>query len=276
MAFEVTIGLCQIKVTDDIKENCKKAGEMIAQAYDEGCMIAVLPEMFCCPYDISLFNKYAQPEGRGEVYDFLASSAEKYKMVLIGGSVPEKAYNGALYNTCQVFGENGNLLGKHRKIHLFDVDIKDGISFHESEVLTAGNTITVINTNIINVGIGICYDVRFPELSRAMVLGGAQLLVFPGAFNHITGPLHWELLMRARALDNQVYVAGVAPALNPDSSYKSHGHSLLADPWGQVVFSAESDEVFLSGILKMNEVYRVRNEIPVLRQRRPKLYGKSN
>jgi Predicted amidohydrolase len=134
----------------------------------------------------------------------LQETAKKNNIYLIGGSIPEKTEDGKFYNTSLIFNRNGDLLTKHRKVHLFDIDIKDKITFKESEYLQAGNQITVFDTEYCKVGVGICYDMRFPELGLLMAKKGAKVIVYAGCFNQTTGPLHWELLLRSRAVDNQV------------------------------------------------------------------------
>jgi hypothetical protein len=170
------------------------------------------------------------------------------------------------------FDNDGKQLGKHRKMHLFDIDVKGKIYFKESDTLSAGNDFTIINTDLATIGIGICYDIRFVELSRIMALNGAEILIFPGAFNLTTGPAHWELLFRSRALDNQVYAIGVAPALDEDASYNSYGHSIAVNPWGEVIEELDYGEELKIVEIDLDEIKRVREEIPVLKNRRVDLY----
>ena len=157
-------------------------------------------------------------------------------------------------------------------MHLFDIDVKGKIYFKESDTLSAGNDFTVIKTDLARIGIGICYDIRFVELSRIMALNGAEILIFPGAFNLTTGPAHWELLFRSRALDNQVYAIGVAPALDKDASYNSYGHSIAVNPWGEVIEELDYSEELKIVEIDLDEIKRVREEIPVLKNRRVDLY----
>ena len=157
-------------------------------------------------------------------------------------------------------------------MHLFDIDVKDKITFKESEVLTAGDEYTVADTELGKIGIGICYDVRFVELARIMVENGAQILFYPGAFNMTTGPAHWELLFRSRALDNQVFCVGVAPALNESASYHSYGHSIITNPWGEVITQADEKEDMIIAEIDLSEIKKVREEIPLLKNKRNDLY----
>lgn len=140
----------------------------------------------------------------------ISNLASKNDVYILAGSIPEKE-DDRLFNTSYLFNRNGDVIAKHRKMHLFDIDVKGKITFKESDVLTAGNDFTIADTEFGKIGIGICYDVRFPELARIMVREGALVLFYPGAFNMTTGPAHWELLFKSRALDNQAYCVGVAP-----------------------------------------------------------------
>ena len=164
------------------------------------------------------------------------------------------------------------LIGKHRKMHMFDIDIEGGIKFMESEALTPGDSVTVLETEYCKIGIAICFDVRFPELSRKMALEGAEIIVLPAAFNMTTGPAHWELSMRARALDNQVYFAAVSPARNINASYIAWGHSCVVSPWGDVLGILAEKEGILSVTVDTEYVKSVRDQLPLLKARRPELY----
>ncbi|KAF8456139.1 carbon-nitrogen hydrolase [Kalaharituber pfeilii] len=178
-----------------------------------------------------------------------------------------------LYNTSLTFSPSGTLLGVHRKIHLFDIDIPGKITFTESSVLSPGHTPTLIDLPPYGrVGIQICYDVRFPELSTVYARQGAFAVIAPGAFNMTTGPLHWELLARARANDNQLYVAMCSPARNADG-YQAWGESMVVDPMGRVLGKAEGgEESIVYAELKPEDITSAREGIPVTKQRRWDVY----
>ena len=201
----------------------------------------------------------------------ISKLAKKYNVYILAGSIPEKE-NDKLYNTSYLFDKSGLIIAKHRKMHLFDIDVKDKIAFKESDVLTSGNDVTVADTEFGRIGIGICYDVRFLELSRLMTEKGALILIYPGAFNMVTGPAHWELLFRSRALDNQIFTIGVAPALNSDASYHSYGHSIIANPFGEVISQSDEKEDLIVCEIDLDEIKKVRKEIPVLKNKRDDLY----
>lgn len=267
----IKLALCQMNVIDNKFENLKKASLMIEQCVNEGSDFIILPEMFNCPYSNDKFIEYAENESDSYTLNTISSLADKYNVYILAGSIPEKE-NANIYNTSYLFDKNGEIIAKHRKIHLFDIDIKGKITFKESDVLTAGNQFTLAKTDFGKIGIGICYDIRFPELARVMTEKGATMLFYPGAFNLTTGPAHWELLFRSRALDNQVFCVGVAPALDKNASYNSYGHSIVVNPWGEVIAQAGEKEEIIFCEIDLNEIKKVREELPLLKNKRKDLY----
>ena len=273
----IKIALCQMNVVDNKDKNIEKAIQMIKESKKQGADLAVLPEMFNCPYENEKFIEYAERLEDSQTLKEIANTAKEENIHVLAGSVPELVKDDeedteSIYNTAVFFDNDGKQLGKHRKMHLFDIDVKGKIYFKESDTLSAGNDFTIINTDLATIGIGICYDIRFVELSRIMTLEGAEILIFPGAFNLTTGPAHWELLFRSRALDNQVYAIGVAPALDEDASYNSYGHSIAVNPWGEVIEELDYSEELKIVEIDLDEIKRVREEIPVLKNRRVDLY----
>ncbi|WP_069649956.1 carbon-nitrogen hydrolase family protein [Caloranaerobacter ferrireducens] len=269
---KLKLGLCQLLVSEDKKENIKKAKEMINRAADMGAELVVLPEMFNCPYNNSYFPKYAEKYPDGETIKMLSEVSKKRGIYLIGGSIPEKDDEGNIYNTSFVFDKKGNIIGKHRKIHLFDIDVEGGISFRESDVLSRGDSLTIVDTGYGKIGVAICYDIRFPELFRLMALKGVKVIIVPAAFNMTTGPAHWELLFRMRALDNQIYMIGTAPARNESASYVSYGNSIITDPWGGIVGKLDEKEGILIKEIDLKRVEKIRKQLPILKHLRKDLY----
>lgn len=268
---KVKLALCQMNVIDNKEKNLKKANSMINNAVSENVDFIVLPEMFNCPYSNEKFIEYAEEEKESSTLLKISQLACKNNVYILAGSIPEKDGN-ELFNTSYLFDKNGEIIAKHRKMHLFDIDVKGKITFMESDVLTAGNEFTIANTEFGKIGIGICYDIRFPELARIMAQEGALILFYPGAFNMTTGPSHWELLFKSRALDNQVYCVGVAPALNEDSSYHSFGHSIITSPWGDVITEASEKESLIISEIDLSEIKKIREELPLLKNKREDLY----
>ena len=254
----------------DKKANVDKAVSFIKMAAAAGADIVALPEMFSCPYSNKYFRDYAETED-GETVQRLSAVAKEEKIYLVGGSIPELDSD-KVYNTSFIFGKNGEVLAKHRKVHLFDIDVEGGIRFMESDTLTPGENVTVFDTEFCKVGVAICYDVRFPEMTRKMALEGAKLVILPAAFNMTTGPVHWDLTMRARALDNQLYFAAVSPARDMEGPYQAWGNSCIADPWGQFAAHTDETEGILFGEIDLDRVEKIRNELPLLKHRRPEIY----
>ena len=267
----VKIALIQMKVVEDKQANLRVALQAIAGCARQGAQIVSLPEMFCCPYQTRNFPIYAEKQG-GLVWSGLAAAARDNQVYLVGGSMPEVDDAGRVYNACFIFDPQGRQIGRHRKMHMFDIDVPGGQKFKESDTLTPGNEVTVVDTAFGRVGVCVCYDLRFPELARLMVLRGARIFVVPGAFNMTTGPAHWEILFRARAVDNQVYTLGCAPARDPQAGYVSYGNSLAVSPWGEVIARLGAEAGVLWADLDLERVEQVRGQLPLLKQRRTDLY----
>ena len=261
----------QMHVGADKRENMARATALVAQAASRGAEVVVLPEMFNTPYQTKKFPLYAEKAG-GKCWSILSGAARKNRVYLIGGSIPECEERGRVYNTSFVFDRNGAQIAFHRKAHLFDIDVPGGQRFKESETLTAGEAVTTFETEFGTMGLLICYDFRFPEMSRIMANRGAKVIFVPAAFNMTTGPAHWELLFRSRAVDNQVYTVGVAPARDPSASYQSWGHSIVCSPWGDVIMQADETESVAITALDLDRLCEVRSQLPLLKQRRTDVY----
>lgn len=262
--------LLQTKVYDSKEKNIKKAVELIEKVSKEGADIAILPEMFCCPYSNKYFREFSEEEG-GFVYTEMSNAAKNSGIYLVAGSMPELE-DDKVYNTSYAFNKEGKQIAKHRKMHLFDIDVKGGQYFKESDTFTSGKNVTLFDTEFCRMGLAICYDIRFPELSRLMAAGGAEVIIYPAAFNMTTGPAHWELNYRARALDNQVYTIGVAPARDMESSYHSYGNSIIVSPWGNIVNIMDEKEGYFIQEIDIDYVKKVREELPLLKQVRKDVY----
>ncbi len=262
--------LIQMPVTADKSENIETACRRLREAKAREADIAVLPEMFCCPYDNTCFRDYGEAAG-GEAQSALSSLAAELELYVVGGSLPELEGD-RVYNTSYVYGRRGELLTKHRKAHLFDIDVEGGQRFRESDVLSPGSAVTTFETEFGTMGLCICFDFRFEELARCMCLRGAKCIFVPAAFNMTTGPAHWELLFRQRAVDNQCFTIGVSPARDETASYAAYGNSIAADPWGTVLCRAGAGEATLYADLSLRRVDAVRRQLPSLSARREDLY----
>ena len=266
----IRLGLCQTRVTRDKGENLRLAEAALRQAADQGANLALLPEMFNCPYENPCFPLYGEPAG-GETWQFLAAMARELGLYLAGGSVPELEGD-KVYNTCYLFSPQGEELARHRKVHLFDIDVPGGQRFKESDTLAAGNQITVVDTPLGTLGLAICFDIRFAELFRVMGDRGAQLILVPAAFNMTTGPVHWDLAFRMRALDQQCFVAGCSPARDEKASYVAYGHSLVCNPWGEILTQLDEKPGVQVVDIDLGDLAKSRGQIPILSGRRGDLY----
>ena len=262
------IGLCQTMIHKEMNQNIESASKHIAEACKQNAEIVILPEMFAIDYSLQNIKKSAQYLKKGEkLYDFLSEESKKYNITLIGGTIAELTEDNKIFNTCPIF-KNGELIAKYSKIHLFDVDIKDKITFKESSVLSAGDKITTFDLNNTKIGIAICYDIRFAEQAIKMADLGCEIIVYPTAFSLLTGPYHWELTARARALDSQSYVCAVCPARNMELDYKTYGHSIVCDPYGQIVFQMGIEEETKIFEFNKDRVKDIREEIPMVNWRK--------
>lgn len=285
-AASLRVALCQISVGEDKNANIANALSVLREAKSGGASMAVLPECWNSPYSTASFPVYAEPvpdvgdDGSSIVADqspstrMLVEAAKETGMWLVGGSFPERDSSDKLFNTCLVVNPEGEIMGKHRKMHLFDIDIPGKITFKESDSLTGGNEVTVVPTPWGNIGIGICYDMRFPELAMLMRSQGCKFLIYPGAFNMTTGAAHWELLQRARAVDNQVFVATCSPARDssPDAVYVAWGHSSLYNPWGTLLAAAAEGQEVVYADVNIEEADAMRDQIPCWKQKRTDVY----
>lgn len=266
----IKIAVCQIRTETDKALTMQKAAAMISEAANNGADIAVLPEMFNCPYSNKYFRAFADAE-KGESIEAMSSWARDNKVILVGGSIPEKDGD-KLYNTSFVFDRDGSMIAKHRKAHMFDVEFENGISFKESKHFSPGNEITVFDTEYGKMGLMVCFDIRFPELSRVMAKRGAQVIFCPAQFNMTTGPKHWELSMRARAVDNELFFVGASAARYEGFDYECWGHSAVVGPLGDVMASCDEKEQILYCDIDLSEIDSARRQLPTFLKLREDLY----
>lgn len=271
----------------DKATNLAAAAKAVTAAASEGAEIIILPECFNSPYGVAFFSQYSEPipapgteissidPSISPTAAALSALARDCNVYLVGGSIPElHPATKKIYNTCMVFSKTGELLATHRKIHLFDISIPGGITFTESLTLSPGNDITIVDLpGLGKIGIAICYDIRFPELSMICARRSCFAIICPAAFNTTTGPLHWTLQARARAVDNQVYVAMCSPARSKDlRAYQAWGHSMVVEPMGRVLVEAGEGEEIVYAVVKREEIEEARRGIPVGMQRRFDVY----
>lgn len=260
-----------MKVEDNKEKNITRALDYIKKASEKGTDICVFPEMFNCPYENEKFPIYAETVEEGTTIKEMAKAAKEHSLYLIAGTIPERSGNN-LYNSSFIFDRTGTIIGHHRKVHLFDIDIPGKVRFKESDTLESGNEVTIIDTEFGKIGIAICYDIRFAEFMKLMTFKGAQIVFVPAAFNTTTGSAHWKLLNRSRAVDNQVFMVGASPARNTNASYLAYGHSMIVNPWGEIICEANEEETLLHSEIDLSVIDKIRAKLPVLNHIRKDIY----
>jgi len=266
----IKIAVCQIRTETDRPQTMDKAKRMIYEAAAKGADFAVLPEMFNCPYSREYFKKFAHL-GHEDTCAQLSAWAKDCGIYIVGGSVPETD-NGKIYNTCFVYDREGRQIARHRKIHLFDVELP-GLRVRESATFAPGNDITMFETEFGTMGCAVCFDLRFPELFRAMQNRGADVVFLPAQFSMTTGPKYWEPMLRSRAFDYQYYVVGAGAARYVGFNYEAYGHSAVIDPSGEVLCQAGEGEEIIYAELDLEYLKAYRQQLPTAKLRRADVYS---
>jgi deaminated glutathione amidase len=256
----------------DVAANLATVKPLIAAAADQGASVVLLPENFnfIGRRDIDK-RDVAEVLGRGPTQDFLADAAQRHRLTLIGGTQPlqSDAANGRVTNSTLVYDPNGRCVARYDKIHLFDVDVPDkpGESYRESAHVAPGQAVVTVDTPVGRVGLSVCYDMRFPELYRRLVSDGAEILVMPAAFTVPTGRAHWEILLRARAIENLSYVVAAAQSGVHPNGRETYGDTLAIDPWGRVLRRLPRGSGVLCADVDREGLHRLRAEFPALSNR---------
>ncbi|HEX3562426.1 MAG TPA: carbon-nitrogen hydrolase family protein [Solirubrobacterales bacterium] len=261
----------QLNSTDEYDRNLEVAERLIRGAAAEGAELVVLPEKWTVLGSPEAIRSCAEPLD-GPALTAAAGWARELGIYLVAGSVPEVVPEWEkLANTSVMFGPDGEQRATYRKIHMFDVDVGD-VTYRESEVEQAGTEIALGDAGGTMVGLTICYDLRFPELYRILALRGARVITVPSAFTERTGRDHWEILIRARAIEDQVFVIAAGQIGSAPPRYRSYGRSMIVDPWGVVLAQAADTECFVSADLDFAIQNETRERLPSLRHRRPEAY----
>jgi predicted amidohydrolase len=265
----VRVGVIQLTSTDDVARNLATARELVADAAARGARLVLLPENFA----------YLRREGEpisvaqdldGEIVKALREWARELGVWLHGGSLPERRGDARVHNTSVVVDPQGEVRAVYRKIHLFDVDLRaaGGGRFCESERVAPGEDVVLVETPFGGLGLSVCYDIRFPELFRRLSERGARFLAVPAAFAPETGKDHWEVLLRARAIENQAFVFAPAQCGRHSPTRASYGRSLIVDPWGLILAQAGDRPCAIVADCNLDEQDRLRADLPALSHRR--------
>lgn len=260
------VAAVQMVSEPEVGANLAVAGRLVAQAAGEGAQLVALPEYFCI---LGLRERdkvdVRETDGHGPIQDFLAETAARNRVWLVGGSAPlECADPNKVRNTCLVFDQSGRRVARYDKIHLFGFDLGTE-RFEESRSIEAGREVVTVDAPFGRLGLSICYDLRFPEMYRKM--GVVDLILVPSSFTATTGKAHWEMLLRARAVENQTYVLAPAQGGHHKNGRDTYGHSMIIDPWGKVLAVLASGPGVITAEIDHAEIARVRRSLPALTHR---------
>ena len=255
----------------DVAANLASAGRLIERAAQAGARLVALPENF------ALLGRreqdklaVAETDGAGPIQDFLAATAQRHGIHLVGGTIPLRGADPQRVRAaCLLHGPDGRRLARYDKIHLFDVDVgESGERYRESASIEPGDQIVTVDTDLGCIGLAVCYDLRFPELFRALLAKGAEILVLPSAFTDTTGAAHWHLLCRARAVENLCYLLAPGQGGLHDNGRRTYGHSLIVDPWGEVLAEhADNGEGIACAQIDLAAMDRLRARFPTAQHR---------
>lgn len=270
------IAAIQMASGTNISANLIEVSQQISSAVKAGANLIVLPENFSIMSlkDSDQIN-VAEDEGSGTIQHFLSEQAKKYNVWIIAGTIPLKLnsdnlnYDKKVFSSCLVYNGNGEQVSRYDKIHLFDVHLEiTSETYNESETVEAGNKAVVIDTPFGKIGLAICFDLRFPELFRQLVLLGAEIIVLPSAFTAITGKAHWEVLLRARAIENLCYVVASAQGGYHVNGRETYGDSMIVDPWGTILDRLAQGAGYVLADIDIDNVKNIRGHFPVLQNRK--------
>jgi predicted amidohydrolase len=260
----------QLNATPDLERNRETADRLVRAAAADGARLVLLPEKWSVLGPAEALRAGAEPLDGGPSMQWARALARELSIDLIAGSIVERTADG-LANTCVHVDPSGELRAAYRKLHMFDVEV-DGVAYHESAVERAGNEIVTTHAGGVEVGLSICYDVRFPELYRVLAVRGARVLTVPAAFTFATTRDHWETLLRARAIENACFVLAANQIGEAPPKYRSGGRSMIIDPWGLVLAQAGDRESHIVADLDLDALDGVRRRLPSLEHRRADVY----
>ena len=268
----LTVAAVQLNSGIDREANLTQSIALVERAADLGATYVQLPEYFNYLGPARGYLDAAEPIP-GPTTARMGSLAKRRRINLHLGSMLELGSGDHPYNTSVLIGPTGSIVATYRKTHLFDVDVPGAVTHRESDALARGNELVVARLKRFSIGLSVCFDVRFPELYRALAAAGADVLAVPAAFNASTGRSHWHVLIRSRAIENHAFVVAAAQAGTTDEGIATYGHAIVVDPWGTIVAESVGDDAqVVTATLDLDEVNRRRAQIAVMRFRRPTLY----
>lgn len=267
------IAAIQMTSQKNIDYNLKRAESLLREAAESGATLAVLPEMFVLQSPETKDKLHiAEPLGKGPIQDFLSEQAKKNQLWIVGGTLPiQSADSMKPYATVCVFNARGEQLAHYHKIHLFDVTIRSTEQYHESATTEPGSDLCLVETPIGKMGLAVCYDIRFPEMFRCLFNQGANLFAVPCAFSSTTGKAHFEVLMRARAIENFSYVVAACQTGLHNSGRSTYGHSMIINPWGEILAVFSEGEGVITANIDLRVLNQMRVNMPIESHQKMKL-----
>lgn len=276
MSRSIRVAALQMTSTDDVAANHRQASQLLEAAAANGVQIAFLPETWTYMGAQTGASGAAEPIP-GPTTSLLSAASRRHGMAIHGGSFFERdPSEPRVFNTTVVIDAEGEIVARYRKIHLFDVGVEGGVVYQESASVAPGDELMIADVAGLSLGLSICYDLRFPELYRLLALDGAELIAVPAAFHEYTGKDHWEVLLRARAIENQVYVVAAQESGHHPGGWVSYGRSMIVDPWGTVLATAPDGAGLAIADCDLATLARVRRELPSLANRRPDAYRRAD
>jgi predicted amidohydrolase len=266
------IAAIQMTSGSDVHENLASAEKLIAQSAAAEAQLTILPEMFATmAMDPAQKIRQREPAGPGLLQDFLREMAVKYKIWVVGGTIPITVPEDPVRAraTCLVLNEKGEEMARYDKVHLFDVHLRASQEdYSESKTIEPGDKVVVVDTPFGRLGLAVCYDIRFPELFRRMHAANVEIIALPTAFTFTTGAAHWDILVRARAIENLAYLAAACQTGTHPNQRKTYGHSMIVNPWGEVMTSLADNSGIISAEIDLEYLRQLRQDFPVLRHRK--------
>lgn len=266
------VACIQMTSTDDVSQNLMMADQLINDAAEQGAKLIVLPEMFAIMgIDQMQKLKYREPIDHGPIQDFLSQKAAFHGVWIVGGTIPVEVpgSDDKVFASCLVFDDQGKRVARYDKIHLFDVELRaTKESYLESKTVDPGDQIVVVQTPFGKLGLSVCYDVRFPEMFRLMLREGVEIIVLPSAFTYTTGAAHWDILVRARAIENLSYVIAACQTGTHSNQRKTYGHSMVVNPWGEVLVCLPENPGVIITDINLDFLRQIRQDFPALLHRK--------
>jgi len=273
------VAAIQMVSTATVEENLAAAERLLVEAARRGADLALLPEVFAV-LEGGPMAPFGEEQGSGPIQAFLAAQAKALGLIVVGGTIPlltrpgrsaddsdYRLSDGRVRPASLVYGRDGNLLARYDKIHLFDVTVADQqAAYSESRSYEGGEEIVSLDTELGHLGLSVCYDLRFPELYRELFQRGSQLVTVPSAFTRVTGQAHWEVLLRARAIENQCYVIAANQGGKHNEKRETWGHSMIIDPWGKVLDVVEKGEGVAIAEIDLQQLTDIRQRMPLAEQ----------